>query len=170
MDYSDTMKFITEYLSLIIHDADYYKDDDTIDLIDKLAGSRLAILDYTGHCELIGSGWERCEGVWYSNGSYKEPVVTPKSDTESAGTTTSVAKLLSDDYWTNWYEERYGKGFDDFEYKDPYDPYSDYLDENGLYDFSQTDCPATLDNDDSYCADCKQLCECWNINTIKEIS
>lgn len=180
VDYSDTMKFITEYLSLIIHDKNYYEDDDTIELIDKLVGSRLAILDYTGHCELIGSGWECSEGVWYSNGTYKEPAVTPKSDSKGSGdtVTTSItdyicksysdnpwktSKCYDDDYWETWYEERYGTGFEDYEYKDPHDPYSDYLDEEGLYDFSQTDCPATLDNDDSYCADCKQLCQCWHI-------
>lgn len=165
VDYSDTMKFITEYLSLIIHDKDYYKDDDTIDLIDKLVGSRLAILDYTGHCELIGSGWECCDGVWYSNGTYKEPVVTPKEDDKATDKATSnfTIKTYRDDYWESWYDERYGNGFEQYEYKEPYDPYSDYLDADGLYDFSQTDCPATLDNDDSYCADCKQLCQCWHI-------
>lgn len=161
VDYSDTMKFITEYLSLIIHNIDYYKDDDTIDLIDKLVGSRLAILDYTGHCELIGSGWECCDGVWYSNSSYKLPELPAK--TETAVVESKPSTLLNDSYWENWYEERYGKGFDDFDYKDPYDPYSDYLDDEGMYDFSQSDCPATLDNDDSYCADCKQLCQCWHI-------
>lgn len=166
VDYSDTMKFITEYLSLIIHTKEYYEDADTIDLIDKLVGSRLAILDYTGHCELIGSGWECCEGVWYSNGSYRVPVIEPKTETPT--TTKTISELYSDSYWESWYEERCGKGFDDYEYKDPHDPYSDYIDEEGLYDFSQTDCPATLDNDDSYCADCKQLCQCWNITVVDE--
>ena len=168
VDYSDTMKFITEYLSLIIHDRFYYEDDDTLDLIEKLAGSRLAILDYTGHCELLGNGWECCDGVWYSNGTYKLPEITVK--TEPATTTekqidwSSInARVYNDNYWDNWYEERYGKCFEEFEFKDPHDPYSDYLDEDGLYDFSQTDCPATLDNDDSYCGDCKQLCQCWHI-------
>ena len=163
LDYSDTMKFITEYLSLIIHDRDYYKDNDTLDLIEKLCGSRLAILDGSGHCELIGYGWECNEGVWYSNGTYKLPEVTVKNDTTSTAiTTTSTYNYnLDDNYWESWYEERYGRNFEEWDYKDPYDPYSDYLDEDGLYDFSQSDCPATVDNDDSYCGDCKQLCECW---------
>ena len=89
LDYSDTMKFITEYLSLIIHDRDYYKDNDTLDLIEKLCGSRLAILDGSGHCELIGYGWECNEGVWYSNGTYKLPEVTVKNDTASTAIATT---------------------------------------------------------------------------------
>lgn len=165
IDYSDTMEFITEYLSLIIKDRDYYKDKDTLDLIEKLCGSRLAILDGAGHCELIGSGWEECDGVWYSNGSYKEPVVTVKNELAKAKV---YSYNVEDNYWTSWYEERYGNGFTDFEYKDPYDPYSDYLDDEGLYDFSQSDCPATVDNDDSYCADCKSLCQCWKIYNGEE--
>ncbi len=161
VDYSDTMKFITEYLSLIIKDRDYWKDDDTLDLIEKLCGSRLAILDGSGHCELLGRGWESCDGVWYSNGSYKPTEITVKTEPIKEVINSNLS-AITDNYWESWYEERYGS-FDDFEYKSPYDPYSDYLDEDGLYDFSQSDCPATVDNDDSYCADCKQLCACWRI-------
>ena len=166
LDYSDTMKFITEYLSLIIHDTEYYENSDTLKLIEKLVGSRLAILDYTGHCELIGIGWENADGVWYSNGGYKEPIVTKKVEPIKVATSATTV-IGTEDYWESWYEERYGKGsFESYDYKDPYDPYSDYLDAEGYYDFSQTDCPATVDNDDSYCADCKNLCECWSIDKL----
>ena len=172
LDYSDTMKFITDYLSLIIHDTDYYRDPDTLELISKLVGSRLAILDYSGHCELIGNGWESSEDVWYSNGTYKEPLVTKAepvvAKTETKAVNDSSQYNISDDYWASWYEERYGNGnFESYNYKDKYDykewedPYSYYLNDEGLYDFSQSDCPATLDNDDSYCSDCKSLCQCW---------
>lgn len=161
LDYSDTMKFITEYLSLIIHDTDYYKNDDTLELIGKLAESRLAILDYSGHCELIGSGWECSDGVWYSNGSYKETTLIIKTDKTDTTSTATTSQGVDDDYWTSWYEERYGGYLDSYDYKDPLDPYADYLDEDGTYDFSQSDCPATLDGDDSYCTDCKSLYQCW---------
>ena len=57
-NYSDTMKFISEYLTLIIQSFDYYKNERTKKLIEKLIGnSRLAILDKNNHCELLGQGW-----------------------------------------------------------------------------------------------------------------
>jgi predicted glutamine amidotransferase len=68
--YSDTMKFITDYLSLIIKDRFFYKDDDMLELIARLADSKLAIMDETGHTTLIGE-FEKCNGVYYSNEYYK---------------------------------------------------------------------------------------------------
>lgn len=70
--YSDTMDFIVNYLSLIIEDENYYKREKTLTLIDRLADSRLAIMDGRGHCELIGEGWLCSGGVWYSNKSYQD--------------------------------------------------------------------------------------------------
>lgn len=69
-DYNDTMKFITDYLSLIIRDKKFYKDEDKLTLIERLCGSKLAILDGSGHCQLIGDFIED-NGVYYSNSSYK---------------------------------------------------------------------------------------------------
>lgn len=167
VDYSDTMKFITEYLSLIIRDRDYYKHQDTLDLIAKLCDSRLAILDASGHCELIGKGWEQDHGVWYSNGGYKEDAKTART----TYTYTYDSKDKSDDdKWSdaNSYSG-YKWSYDDdsvfdsdgrlIGYEDPYDW---YLGADGMYDFSQTDCPATIDGDDSYCGDCKHLLDCWD--------
>lgn len=157
VDYSDTMKFITEYLSLIIHDRDYWMDRDTITLIDKLCDSRLAILDGSGHCELIGSGWECSEGVWYSNSGYKETtekkvVVCKANDATTSECYTGNGQYS---YWDNWYDNyRYGDGFDD--------PYSAYLQPDGMYDFSQSDCPATLEGDFTYCPECIHQYSCWN--------
>lgn len=68
--HSDTMEFITDYLSLIIRTPDYHHDRDTVQLITRLCGSRLAIMDTTGHVELIGTGWTQNGGTWYSNRSY----------------------------------------------------------------------------------------------------
>ena len=70
--YSDTMKFITDYLSLIIKDRFFYKNPDTLELIERLADSKLAIMDETGHTTLIGE-FEKCNGVYYSNEYYKQP-------------------------------------------------------------------------------------------------
>lgn len=71
-DYSDTMKFITDYLSLIIQNKNWYMNEDNITLIEKLIGgsNKLAIMNADGHTTLIGSFIED-EGVFYSNSSYK---------------------------------------------------------------------------------------------------
>lgn len=70
VDYSDTMEFITEYLSLIAKGKDWHKDRDSVKLADRLCGGgRLAILGGDGHCELTGS-WIEDGGVYYSNASY----------------------------------------------------------------------------------------------------
>lgn len=72
LDYSDTMLFITDYLSLIIKDKNYYKDPDKLELIERLIDSKMAIMDDTGHTELIGHFYED-GGCYYSNIYYKEP-------------------------------------------------------------------------------------------------
>lgn len=72
-EYSDTMKFITDYLSLIIRNRDWYKDKRTVQLIENLIkGNRLAFLDDTEQCVMLGKGWEQSkeDGCYYSNNSY----------------------------------------------------------------------------------------------------
>jgi len=70
LTHSDTMEFITEYLSLIIKGPLYYKNADKLKLIEKLTDSKLAILDGHGHCELLGGDWTEDGGVFYSNDGY----------------------------------------------------------------------------------------------------
>lgn len=72
--YNDTMLFITDYLSLIIENENYYKNGRIIELISRLCESKLAILDRNGHCELIGKDWIKDNGIYYSNNTY-EPCV-----------------------------------------------------------------------------------------------
>lgn len=145
VDYSDTMKFITDYLSLIIKDRGYFKDDDTLELIDRLCGSRLAILDGRGHCELIGRGWEMADGVWYSNDSYKERVVKATS------------------YYPTLYD--WGKGGDRLPWWEQYEiveePYDEYLTVNGLYEFPIGECPCYEVGDASYCDLCTRYEKCY---------
>ena len=142
VDYSDTMKFITEYLSLIIKDKNYYKDKDTLNLIDKLCGSRLAILDSRGHCELIGDGWQADGGVWYSNDSYLPA-------TERYFPTPTMYGDWSD-YWTDEYIDT------------RYEQYEDFLNKDGLYEFSEEDCPTIELGDASYCDMCTNYMKCYN--------
>ncbi len=153
VDYSDTMAFITEYLSLIIKDNDYYKDADKLTLIDKLCGSRLAILDKKGHCELIGSGWSRVNGVWYSNDSYKTRIYAPITQTsyysslyDWSNSKTSWEDVLNE-------EDKY--------LAQMYELYDSCICEDGLYDFSEVGCPCEDIGDASYCDYCKGYVKCY---------
>ena len=144
VDYSDTMKFITDYLSLIIKSRGYFKDDATVELIDRLCGSKLAILDARGHCELIGRGWQMSDGVWYSNDSYIERTIETKT--------------------TSYYPSFFDWGKEEVPWVESYkvaDPYDDYINANGLYDFPIDECPACEIGDASYCDWCVKYAECY---------
>lgn len=169
--YSDTMKFITDYLSLIIRGYDWYEDKRTCQLIEKLIdGSRLAILDKNDHCELMGKGWEEDKGVHYSNHSWaREPYKyvapstvhewggwwdswVPCSPTPSKGTAETVSEIekksltkaqrgTEADPWGDWYSQFTGRY---------------YLDEEC--------CPMTVDCDESYCSMCANGAFCYTKN------
>ena len=155
--YSDTMKFITEYLSLIIKDKNYYKDNDTIKLIEKLADSKLAILDGDGHCELIGKGWIEDKGIFYSNSSYKKQ---------------SISKYGYYDWdWDEWgewdnYDDVYNKKERENDILEDKNGYRNELEfyydaRVGKYDFDDYACPYINYYDDSYCEFCTRLNECF---------
>lgn len=151
--HSDTMEFITEYASRIIKGRDYYKDADALYLLEELAGSRLAILDGAGHCELLGDGWREDGGLWYSNASYK-----PKAPIKSASHWWSLAG----DKWSGYYAVPYSTDLDEAEevIEDKYEAFYDA--DTGLYDFGNFDCPATVDGDVSYCDLCAQCSACYS--------
>ena len=96
--YSDTMKFITDYASLLIKDKDFYKDEDITTLIDRLVGGRLAIMDYEGHTTLIGDFIED-SGIYYSNNTYKEDRVRRSKTTTKTTTTTTPSYYRSGTTW-----------------------------------------------------------------------
>lgn len=160
LDYSDTMKFITEYLSLIIKDADYYKDADALKLIEKLCGSRLAILDKSGHCELIGSGWSAENGVWYSNTSYKPLYTKAKSGTTKSSATTYSYTYKPTATPKTWW----GDAWDDDEYiYAMYEEYDACRSADGVYDFGNK-CPELELGDSSYCEFCRSYETCFGFN------
>ena len=170
-DYSDTMKFITDYLCLIIRSYFWWKDDRTKALIENLIdGSRLAILDKNGHCELMGKGWEEKDGIYYSNGSYsyeKKIYTWPKWNDgyyddgyyfkpvtiHSSGTTKKSKKKSGrvevpsfpsyDPFWEKYYDMQ-----------------------NGLYMFTEGNCPATVDGDNTYCNACQNCTCCQYLNPM----
>jgi hypothetical protein len=200
IDYSDTMKFITDYLSLIIRNKNYYKDKNTLTLIDRLIdGSRLAILDSTGHCELIGHGWEESCGVYYSNSSYMAPKVA-KYDYGyyHYGGYTYLDKLYDSDEYQNLYEKwataedeaqrniydalltkmesggavEYNKE-DETEDCSSYDNYysrnsAAYNPATGEYDFTESNCPYAVYDEDWACEHCSNRHYCYFLGNINE--
>lgn len=139
--YSDTMQFITDYLTLIINDANYYKDKNKLLLIERLIGaSRLAILDGRGRCELIGDGWREDGGCYYSNTSYlPSRPLTP----------------------FNWREYDFG-GFGADECESEFDAYAEFYDErDDVYYFDAFDCPATECGTLEYCKKCISYNDCY---------
>lgn len=147
IEYSDTMLFITRFLSLIIKSPEYYKDADTLKLIERLAESRLAILDGAGHCETIGAGWIEEAGVFYSNSTYKPRAPLPASP-------------YAWDDWDDWG----GYSYNGKKYKPAPAPRVDweaYYDPlRGVYDFGLADCPV-YDGDESYCEACAEYGACY---------
>ena len=66
-----------------IKDKKFYEDKDTVELIDRLVGGRLAILDCDGHIQLIGEFKEK-EGIYYSNNTFEEDRESVKKKKEKA--------------------------------------------------------------------------------------
>lgn len=163
-EYSDTMKFITDYLVYIIRNYSWWKDDRTKKLIENLIdGSRLAILDKKGHCELMGKGWVEENEIWYSNSSY--------SYEKKIYTYNSCGTLYDDGYSLKWWKPNYtssfGKVVEDDGYDNTplansgYDPYAEFYDsKNGEYEFDDSYCPFVMEDDDSYCCACAYSKQC----------
>lgn len=182
-DYSDTMLFITEYLVNIIRSYDWYKDKRTVKLIENLIdGSRFAILDKTGHCQLMGRGWIEDNGVSYSNStySYKKQVYTsPVYRGCGVLPTSNGGYGLWDDYyesddkrWQDYWEKTTGskseakktvathstRGYIDDDYLDEWD--NNWNPRTRMYDFSSLFCPYSVEDDDGYCECCSQYGKC----------
>lgn len=143
IDYSDTMKFITDYASLII-EGDVIDDEKKCKLLERIAQSRLAIMNGKGQVVTLGEGWRIGEdGCCYSNSSYEASyhkyVYIPADQYEGFGiwdgTYSGVqsksnvwSKQSAHDYW-----ELYRLG-------------------SGEYDFTEYDCPVYEGGD--YCDWC----------------
>ena len=193
--YSDTMKFITDYLSNIIQSYDWYKNKRTKKLIEYLIeGSRLAILDAHSHCELMGKGWECDNGIYYSNHSW---AYKKYSYTGTAG--------FSGSWNRAWWDDGY---YDDYDSNLVWDKATGrYVQRNALksdgnkeadssadskktgasegtgdkwahcfsqftgkyYFYDADDCPATVDGDYSYCEKCSQCNYCHEYKAMQSV-
>jgi hypothetical protein len=192
-DYSDTMKFITDYLSLIIRGYDWYKDKRTCKLITKMiSGSRLAILDKHGNCKLLGEGWEQDKGVYFSNHTW----AYKRWSAKSSGHWNDMWWEDEDRYYHKWWEDynaKYSKPAVKSSgttvkkdkkdkkstgskvetkklaapgYQDPWGEYWSLID--GKYDFEDDYCPQTVDNDGTYCSSCRNCNFCYTRNMLSK--
>lgn len=175
-EYSDTMKFVTDYLSLIIRSYSWWQDKRNTTLIERLIeGSRFAILDKNGHIETLGQGWVKDGDLLYSNNSYaRQPYVYKKSYygydngwwddwvyDPVTKTYTEKSAYKNDKPWTAEEEAEYKRVYGDkwlenikadyYEGRDYWETFK----KDGQYDFGYQYCPLTEEDDDSYCFDCK---------------
>lgn len=181
-DYSDTMKFITDYMSLIIRSYTWNNDERNVKLLERLIkGSRIATLDKNGKTVLLGEGWVKDGDVYYSNKSYSYAKVKYYYSGNGAG----YSYWNDDCYWD--YTTKSWKYWDAA--KKMYVNYADLnrsttssnatpsvVDEpmliddwedfklasntNGEYDFTPEFCPVTEEDDDSYCLACRGKKSC----------
>lgn len=77
-DYNDTMKFITDYVTLLVKNVGWWKNKNISTALGHLCESKLAIMGSDSHVELIGD-FIADEGCYYSNGTYAKPKTTWKS-------------------------------------------------------------------------------------------
>ena len=70
-EYSDTALFITHYMARMVHGLDDLKDAQLLNRIERLAGSKLAIMDDSGYIATIGHFINE-RGLLFSNDSYQE--------------------------------------------------------------------------------------------------
>lgn len=68
-EYSDTALFITRYMARMVHGLDDLKDAQLLNRIERLAGSKLAIMDGSGYIATIGHFINE-RGLLFSNDSY----------------------------------------------------------------------------------------------------
>ena len=70
-EYSDTALFITRYMAQMVHGLDDLKDAQLLNRIERLAGSKLAIMDGSGYIATIGHFINE-RGLLFSNSSYMD--------------------------------------------------------------------------------------------------
>lgn len=173
--YSDTMKFITDYLSNIIQSYEWHKNKRTKKLIEYLIdGSRLAILDAHSHCELMGKGWECDKGIYYSNHSWAYKKYSYAGGTAGFSCARARAWWDYDDYdndlvWdkeTHRYVQRNAqkpaeaKEADSKADTEKTDPWAEYYSDFTKKYYFDDNCPGAVDGDFSYCENCANCIYC----------
>lgn len=68
-DISDTALFIKRYMTRICATKNPF-DDINLNIIESCIGSKMAILEASGRCHIIGRGWKTSGDLYFSNDSY----------------------------------------------------------------------------------------------------
>lgn len=87
---SDTAQFIRDYMTRICTGKKPF-DDINLNIIEACIDSRMVILEASGAAHVLGYGWSKDSGIWYSNTSYQD--YTPR---KTATKTTTGADFWSD--------------------------------------------------------------------------
>ena len=180
-DYSDTMKFITDYLYCIVDgDKQWYKNNNKLKLVERLTEkNRLAILDANGHIITIGKGWIKDkDGCMYSNNSYsykKQTVVSyspwwqaedSSYDTwlkkNSSNTVVSPAKNNS----SNTVVSPAKNNSSNTVVSPTIHEWHMYKNFDTTYTFSHYYCPYTEEDDDAYCTSCTSKTTCPYVKAL----
>lgn len=114
---SDTMMFISKYLSKIATNQGWFKNPTNWELIYELADSKLAVLDGKGQIQSTAGFTQDADGNWYSNSSYKE-ARAPKTTYYSSGWKSCGGWY--DDYKgdDDYYGSYYGGNYKDYRSND----------------------------------------------------
>lgn len=100
-EFSDTYYFVRDYMTLIATDEKWHEDANKVALAKKLADSKLAVMGFDGHVELIGSFEHAEDGCLYSNGAYRDSYAAMVS-------TNYTSALARCEKYDNEYAEFYG--------------------------------------------------------------
>lgn len=138
---SDTMMFISKYLSKIATNQGWFNNKTNWELIYDLADSKIAVLDGRGEIRSTAGFTQDADGNWYSNSSYKE-ARAPKTVTRYSGA------------WSGWYDDG---DLDAYDCYDECGSYYDYRTEHFTHlmrlrpnEFIYTDDDCTLAYDGEY--------------------
>lgn len=133
-EYSDTMKFITDYVPFFIKNLNWWKNEHAKIALKELCGSKLAILGGDNHIELIGD-FVKDKGNYFSNTTFKAPKY---KNNWFQGATVSHS-LYDDGYYCGSWADDWGAFWNESTQK---------------YEFDESYCPMSIDDCESYCEAC----------------
>jgi len=126
-DYTDTTKFINEFLPLIIKKNlyNFSEDERTVKLIEKLIGySRLAFLDHKNKISMIGNFiYDESSKLYFSNDTYKkDKTIKPPATTNITKTFKTTPKISTNMCKIKYEDLKDKKNGDFFPYPDIFCP------------------------------------------------